>query len=60
MGAMHGYEIEYVFGLPLREPKQYDSAELETERLFSEKVMEFWGRFARTGYFFYYDNLGIR
>ena len=49
MGAMHGYEIEYVFGLPLRSPKQYNTKELETEKAFSEKVMEFWGQFARTG-----------
>lgn len=48
MGVMHGYEIEYVFGMPLRVPQQYDPAELETERQFSEKIMEFWGNFART------------
>ncbi|KAI1728324.1 carboxylesterase family domain-containing protein [Ditylenchus destructor] len=47
MGVMHGYEIEYVFGLPLRMPQQYTNP--DSERLFSEKIMEFWGRFSRTG-----------
>lgn len=47
---MHGYEIEYVFGLPLRVPQQYDSSQLASEQLFSSKIMELWGRFARTGY----------
>nr|ANH21150.1 acetylcholinesterase 2a [Meloidogyne incognita] len=49
MGAMHGYEIEYVFGLPLRSPHLYDPSELELEISFSTKIMEFWGHFARTG-----------
>ncbi|KAI1726920.1 carboxylesterase family domain-containing protein [Ditylenchus destructor] len=47
MGVMHGYEIEYVFGLPLRMPQQYTNP--DSERLFSEKIMEFWGRFSRSG-----------
>jgi carboxylesterase type B len=49
MGVMHGYEIEYVFGLPLRVPQPYAPSELELERQFSEKVMDMWGRFARDG-----------
>lgn len=49
MGAMHGYEIEYVFGLPLRSPHLYDPSELELEVSFSTEIMEFWGNFARTG-----------
>ncbi|KAF7639230.1 Carboxylic ester hydrolase [Meloidogyne graminicola] len=48
MGVMHGYEIEYVFGLPLRSPHNYDPDELELEIAFSTKIMEFWGHFART------------
>uniref|UniRef100_A0A914HHN0 Acetylcholinesterase n=1 Tax=Globodera rostochiensis TaxID=31243 RepID=A0A914HHN0_GLORO len=49
MGIMHGYEIEYVFGVPLRHPQPYDPKELDMEQAFSEKIMEFWGHFARTG-----------
>lgn len=46
---MHGYEIEYVFGLPLRLPQQYITSELETEKQFSKKIMEFWSNFALVG-----------
>ncbi|KAL3074893.1 hypothetical protein niasHS_014338 [Heterodera schachtii] len=49
MGIMHGYEIEYVFGMPFRHPQAYDQKELDMERAFSAKIMDFWGRFARTG-----------
>lgn len=46
---MHGYEIEYVFGLPLRLPQQYLSTQLTAEKQFSRKIMDFWGNFARLG-----------
>ncbi|KAH7730129.1 acetylcholinesterase [Aphelenchoides avenae] len=49
MGVMHGYEIEYVFGMPLRLPHQYNPKELQLERTFSDKVMHLWGQFAKTG-----------
>jgi hypothetical protein len=47
MGAMHGYEIEYMFGLPYRLPQLYSNDELDVERAFSSKIMQFWGDFSR-------------
>lgn len=44
---MHGYEIEYIFGMPHRLPQLYSSEELEVERAFSSKIMQFWGDFSR-------------
>uniref|UniRef100_A0A914VXY6 acetylcholinesterase n=1 Tax=Plectus sambesii TaxID=2011161 RepID=A0A914VXY6_9BILA len=49
MGIMHGYEIEYVFGMPLRRPKVYDSTTLGAEQRFSENIMKLWFDFANTG-----------
>lgn len=45
MGVMHGYEIEFVFGLPLEKRLNYT---LEEERL-SRRMMRYWANFARTG-----------
>ncbi|VDP09766.1 unnamed protein product [Soboliphyme baturini] len=45
MGVMHGYEIEYVFGMPLRHPELYTKEENE----FSKSIMDYWVSFARNG-----------
>lgn len=45
MGVIHGYEIEFVFGLPLEKRLNYT---LEEERL-SQLMMRYWANFARTG-----------
>ena len=47
MGALHGYEIEIAFGLPIDLSLNY-SAE---DRAVSENVMEYFTSFAKTGYF---------
>ncbi|KAI6182087.1 Carboxylic ester hydrolase [Aphelenchoides bicaudatus] len=47
MGAMHGYEIEYIFGMPYRLPQLYNPDQLDVERAFSSKIMQFWGDFSR-------------
>ncbi|KAL5019938.1 hypothetical protein ScPMuIL_002830 [Solemya velum] len=44
-GAMHGYEIELVFGIPFRDISNYTDA----ERTLSEQMMKFWTNFAKTG-----------
>ncbi|KAF7207239.1 acetylcholinesterase [Nothobranchius furzeri] len=45
MGVIHGYEIEFVFGLPLERRFNYT---FEEERL-SRRMMKYWANFARTG-----------
>ncbi|KAJ8368024.1 hypothetical protein SKAU_G00080520 [Synaphobranchus kaupii] len=45
MGVMHGYEIEFVFGLPLNRSLGYT---VEEEAM-SRKIMKHWANFARTG-----------
>ncbi|XP_029943804.1 acetylcholinesterase [Salarias fasciatus] len=45
MGVIHGYEIEFVFGLPLEKRLNYS---LEEEKL-SRRMMRYWANFARTG-----------
>ncbi|XP_043933097.1 acetylcholinesterase isoform X2 [Protopterus annectens] len=45
MGVLHGYEIEFVFGLPLNKTLKYN----REEELLSRKMMTFWATFARTG-----------
>ncbi|KAF3836703.1 hypothetical protein F7725_004167 [Dissostichus mawsoni] len=45
MGVIHGYEIEFVFGLPLEKRLNYT---LEEEKL-SQRIMRYWANFARTG-----------
>ncbi|CAD5209443.1 unnamed protein product [Bursaphelenchus xylophilus] len=47
MGAMHGYEIEYFFGLPKRLPHLYNQEQLRIEQSFSKKIMDYWGEFSR-------------
>lgn len=50
-GVMHGYEIEYVFGMPFSEEfkKNYYNF-TEDEAKLSRRVMRYWANFARTGY----------
>ncbi|KAG9274266.1 acetylcholinesterase [Astyanax mexicanus] len=45
MGVIHGYEIEFVFGLPLEKKLGYT---VEEEKL-SKRMMKYWANFARTG-----------
>lgn len=45
MGVMHGYEIEFVFGLPLNASLGYTEEEVNM----SKKFMRHWANFARTG-----------
>ncbi|XP_076145238.1 acetylcholinesterase [Alosa pseudoharengus] len=45
MGVIHGYEIEFVFGLPLEKRLNYT---LEEDKL-SRRMMRYWANFARTG-----------
>uniref|UniRef100_A0A8C4QT41 Carboxylic ester hydrolase n=1 Tax=Eptatretus burgeri TaxID=7764 RepID=A0A8C4QT41_EPTBU len=45
MGVLHGYEIEFVFGLPLNRSLRYTSE----ERAFSRELMHSWAMFAKTG-----------
>ncbi|VEL22525.1 unnamed protein product [Protopolystoma xenopodis] len=49
-GVMHGYEIEYVFGMPFSERFQAQFYPFTAiERQLSRKMMRFWANFARTG-----------
>lgn len=45
LGAMHGYEIEYIFGYPWVAKDMYEYE----DRLTSRKMMNYWANFARTG-----------
>ncbi|KAM6225057.1 cholinesterase [Rhynchocyon petersi] len=45
MGVMHGYEIEFVFGLPLERRANYTKA----EETFSRSIMKRWANFAKYG-----------
>ena len=45
MGVPHGYEIEFVFGQPLKPGLNYTAEEEELSR----RIMRYWGNFARTG-----------
>ncbi|KAG8148009.1 hypothetical protein E2320_023018 [Naja naja] len=45
MGVPHGYEIEFVFGLPLNDSLNYTPQEKELSR----RMMRYWVNFARTG-----------
>ncbi|XGW12709.1 hypothetical protein V3C99_013402 [Haemonchus contortus] len=45
-GVMHGYEIEYVFGVPIyNESAKYT----KREQILSEKIIQYWSSFATTG-----------
>lgn len=43
MGVMHGYEIEYVFGLPITFSQNYTE---QFESNFSREIIQFWKTFA--------------
>ncbi|KAJ3591150.1 hypothetical protein NHX12_009097 [Muraenolepis orangiensis] len=45
MGVMHGYEIEFVFGMPLDASLNYTQREVNMSRT----IMKHWANFARTG-----------
>ncbi|XP_075440238.1 acetylcholinesterase isoform X2 [Ascaphus truei] len=45
MGVPHGYEIEFVFGLPLETSLNYTPQEADLSR----RMMRYWANFARTG-----------
>ncbi|XP_007567879.1 acetylcholinesterase [Poecilia formosa] len=45
MGVIHGYEIEFVFGLPLEKRLNYTTE----EKNLSRRMMKYWANFARTG-----------
>nr|XP_034992047.1 acetylcholinesterase isoform X1 [Zootoca vivipara] len=45
MGVPHGYEIEFIFGLPLNDSLNYTPEEKELSR----RMMRYWANFARTG-----------
>ncbi|ELW64812.1 Cholinesterase [Tupaia chinensis] len=45
MGVMHGYEIEFVFGLPLERRVNYTKA----EETLSRAIMKYWANFAKYG-----------
>uniref|UniRef100_A0A0N4ZX46 S-methyl-5'-thioadenosine phosphorylase n=1 Tax=Parastrongyloides trichosuri TaxID=131310 RepID=A0A0N4ZX46_PARTI len=49
MGAMHGYELEFEFGLPYRNPRLYQKKSLILEKKFSTYFMNLMGRFAEKG-----------
>ncbi|VDN15281.1 unnamed protein product [Dibothriocephalus latus] len=54
-GVMHGYEIEYVFGIPFS-PLFTEAfyGFTDEERELSDVMMTYWANFARTGSIFHY------
>uniref|UniRef100_A0A8D0GXD4 Carboxylic ester hydrolase n=1 Tax=Sphenodon punctatus TaxID=8508 RepID=A0A8D0GXD4_SPHPU len=45
MGVMHGYEIEFVFGLPLERRVNYT----KPEEILSRSILRYWASFAKSG-----------
>ncbi|XP_032111020.1 acetylcholinesterase isoform X3 [Sapajus apella] len=45
MGVPHGYEIEFIFGIPLDPSRNYTAE----EKIFAKRLMQYWANFARTG-----------
>ncbi|XP_041420836.1 cholinesterase-like isoform X1 [Xenopus laevis] len=45
MGVMHGYEIEFVFGIPMHRRLNYTKA----EEALSRTLMRYWANFAKSG-----------
>uniref|UniRef100_A0A0N4ZJH0 Acetylcholinesterase n=1 Tax=Parastrongyloides trichosuri TaxID=131310 RepID=A0A0N4ZJH0_PARTI len=51
MNPMHGYELEYIFGMPYRNSSLYNNETvLSNEKKYSDKIMAFYGNFAKYGY----------
>lgn len=48
MGTLHGYEIEFAFGIPLNPSLNYTEQEANLAR----KMLTYWANFAKTGYFY--------
>lgn len=44
-GVMHGYELEYLFGMPWLNKEQFDY----DDRVLSRKMINFWANFAKYG-----------
>lgn len=53
MGALHGYEIEMVFGLPFNLQRNYSNTDKEVSR----RVMDYFAEFANTGNLSSYNHL---
>ena len=55
MGVMHGYEIEYVFGIPLMQDKRTrtnDKGEMlysPEDVVLAERMVQYWTNFAKEG-----------
>ena len=49
MGVMHGYEIEYIFGIPIW--NKGDKKFLEEEQVLSQRVLRYWTNFAKGGFY---------
>lgn len=45
MGVLHGDEIFYIFGDPLKSPANYT----HDDKIVSKKMMQYWANFAKTG-----------
>lgn len=45
MGVLHGYEIEFAYGIPLNKSLNYTEEEIELSR----RMMKYWANFAKTG-----------
>lgn len=45
-GSPNYEEVQYIFGLPLRDPTKYTASEIEL----SKRLMQTWSHFADTGY----------
>uniref|UniRef100_A0A0N4Z824 Acetylcholinesterase n=1 Tax=Parastrongyloides trichosuri TaxID=131310 RepID=A0A0N4Z824_PARTI len=48
MGVMHGYELEYIFGMPFRMPGNY-STSVDYEQKYSSKIMMYFANFVKAG-----------